>query len=152
MFLIMNNFAYTTIPITNTMIGYNPFISTSSPMILSNNTINISDGYTFTIANNPSINTTSYPIITSNIGNYYIEPHNIETNKSEQQDLSQYTDCEATEHDTACIICMSNKRQIVLNPCGHYNMCIGCTDKIIQDTSKCPVCQKEIISAIKIFE
>ena len=144
----MNNFVYTPISITNTypILGYTSTIGyniSSHPGSFINS---ISTSYPTMISSDSSLISTSYPTIISNNSSF------IWNNHSQQSDLSQYSDIEASENDTECIICMSNKRQIVLNPCGHYNMCLGCTDKIINDTNKCPVCQKEIITAIKIFE
>ncbi len=111
-------------------------VSNSVPLTLSTN-------YPFTSSG--SINTSNY----FNINNTH---YSIPTSETEQVDLSKYPDTEATQHEYECIICMTNRRQIVLNPCGHYNMCITCTDKIMKDTKKCPVCQKNIITAIKAFE
>lgn len=61
-------------------------------------------------------------------------------------------DIEASENDKECIICMTNKKQVVFNPCGHYNTCFECTDKIVKGDKKCPVCRKIIVTSIKVFE
>jgi len=39
-----------------------------------------------------------------------------------------------------CSICFKNKKNIILNPCFHFNLCEECLKKI----DKCPICRKEI--------
>ena len=167
---IMDNFIY-----TNTLTTNNPFINITSHPMISTPFPTMSYTTTYPMISTPSISTTfptmTYPMISTTMSYPMISTPSIsttfptmsyptmsypmgtnrETNivgkQSEQMDLSQ-----ATDSEQSCIVCMSNKRQIVLNPCGHYIMCIGCTDKIMKDTKICPVCQKSIITAIKIFE
>lgn len=47
-----------------------------------------------------------------------------------------------------CFICLEDEIHLmVLNPCGH-TFCNLCSSKM----NKCPMCQKQIISAIKLFK
>lgn len=39
-----------------------------------------------------------------------------------------------------CSICFKNKKNIILNPCFHFNLCDECLKKI----DKCPICRTEI--------
>lgn len=46
-----------------------------------------------------------------------------------------------------CLICLSEERQIVFQPCGHYATCINCSFKII----KCCMCRIDIKSRLRII-
>jgi len=39
-----------------------------------------------------------------------------------------------------CAICMCEKKSVIVNPCGHYYMCDGCSKSV----SKCPICRGDI--------
>ena len=50
---------------------------------------------------------------------------------------------------TTCIICMNDdhKREVLFTGCGHFCLCLGCSEKLRDKTSssteaKCPVCRK----------
>lgn len=53
-----------------------------------------------------------------------------------------------TTDDTDCIICMENEYDVVMVPCGHYCMCNECANKILNSTSKCPICRQGVTMAI----
>lgn len=36
-----------------------------------------------------------------------------------------------------CAICMVENKAVIVNPCGHYYMCLGCA----QSVNKCPICR-----------
>ena len=38
-----------------------------------------------------------------------------------------------------CIICLTNRRDIIINPCKHMAICSNCSD-----LKKCPICRKDI--------
>ena len=42
-------------------------------------------------------------------------------------DLHIYED----EGTTECAICLSEPKNTVVNPCGHYYMCSGCADSVL---------------------
>jgi hypothetical protein len=52
------------------------------------------------------------------------------------------------EDNTECCICMTNEKEIVFGPCGHYYSCSECSNKI----SKCPICRTNISNKIKRSE
>ena len=37
------------------------------------------------------------------------------------------------------------------DPCGHYPFCSGCSDIILRNDQKCPICRKAVIKRIKLF-
>lgn len=49
-----------------------------------------------------------------------------------------------------CVICMTNFKNIMLNPCSHVVYCIECArnDRL---SNKCPICRKKYASAQVIF-
>jgi hypothetical protein len=36
-----------------------------------------------------------------------------------------------------CAICMAENKAVIVNPCGHYYMCLGCA----QSVNRCPICR-----------
>ena len=43
-----------------------------------------------------------------------------------------------------CILCETNKKNIVFIPCSHSLSCVGCSKKIIQHSNCCPICRTTI--------
>jgi hypothetical protein len=46
--------------------------------------------------------------------------------------------------DADCIICMDNKYEVVLVPCGHYCLCKECANQLQKSKSNCPLCRQKI--------
>ena len=46
-----------------------------------------------------------------------------------------------------CCICMENPKEIIFNPCYHFDTCIKCAEQLIV-SSKCPICRTRIASLI----
>ena len=47
-----------------------------------------------------------------------------------------------------CVVCFGRtKREHLLVPCGHTQICHECSKKV----TKCPLCQKDIANVIKIY-
>lgn len=44
-----------------------------------------------------------------------------------------------------CAICMVEKKSVIINPCGHYYMCDGCSHSV----NKCPICRGPIRGLLK---
>tara|TARA_B100001057_G_scaffold494830_1_gene592254 strand:- start:1430 stop:2962 length:1533 start_codon:yes stop_codon:yes gene_type:complete len=54
-----------------------------------------------------------------------------------------------------CIICYAKERSVACVPCGHKCLCEDCGTKDNMSTSKgchCPMCRKEVIMFMKVFE
>ena len=45
------------------------------------------------------------------------------------------------EHDDTCTICMEAPKELVIVPCGHFNMCKTCTESVMKTSKKCPFCR-----------
>ena len=50
-----------------------------------------------------------------------------------------------------CCICMENPKEIIFNPCYHFDTCIKCAEQLNIISSKCPICRTSIASLIKNF-
>ncbi len=57
----------------------------------------------------------------------------------------------AEEHDTACVVCMTNKAVTIMANCGHVTMCISCTRDMCDHQGICSICRAEIGIAVVPF-
>ena len=65
-----------------------------------------------------------------------------------RQQLSKLNSELSQEKDkTLCVVCLDNKRELLLKPCNHYCLCTDCVPAL----HKCPVCTRGIQSTEKIF-
>jgi E3 ubiquitin-protein ligase MUL1 len=55
------------------------------------------------------------------------------------------------EDDTRekCVICLTNPRELVLLPCGHVCLCMGCLD--LMPNRNCPICRQEYRDYVPCF-
>lgn len=51
----------------------------------------------------------------------------------------------------ACLVCMDAPKQFGFYPCGHVCVCSGCSQRLVEQSPKCPVCRAEIIGAFQPF-
>ena len=51
------------------------------------------------------------------------------------------------EDDSTCVVCLTNEKNTVLVPCGHYCCCQGCASNM----AMCPVCRTTIQFRQKVF-
>lgn len=50
-----------------------------------------------------------------------------------------------------CVVCFESEVVAALVPCGHNLFCMECADKIREENSACPVCQKQVLQVLRIF-
>lgn len=57
------------------------------------------------------------------------------------------------DNNSDCSICLDNKADTAINPCGHKMFCYDCINdyKNKNMNKKCPICHSDILSIIKIF-
>ena len=82
-----------------------------------------------------------HDFILKNIKDFQLINEQKEENKKEKKHL--------------CIICLTNKQEIILSPCGHKCICENCYYKLKNKNkiSECPVCRHPIESIVrKVFE
>lgn len=46
-----------------------------------------------------------------------------------------------------CVICLNELRSHVLQPCGHFCVCLSCAE----DLSACPICRRSVDSTLLVF-
>ncbi|KAK9728802.1 hypothetical protein K7432_000767 [Basidiobolus ranarum] len=47
----------------------------------------------------------------------------------------------------ACIVCLTNKRDTILQDCGHFHTCTQCT----QELQECPLCRAPIRTSVRVY-
>jgi len=79
---------------------------------------------------------------------YYSQIEIVEQNEFQNIDLQQIASHIAhiyeNEEETECVICMSNEKSAVFDPCCHFYVCYDCGTKI----SACPICRQQISNLI----
>ena len=53
------------------------------------------------------------------------------------------------ENEVLCMICMDNRKNVLIQGCNHYVMCDKCEARLYR--RKCPKCQKTYSNVMKIF-
>lgn len=71
---------------------------------------------------------------------YRIKPHNIRIVTNETHTLTRDLKVFQDEGEDDCVICLSNRKQYVFGPCGHFYVCKSCVDQLNQ----CPICRSKI--------
>jgi len=51
-----------------------------------------------------------------------------------------------------CCVCMDNRKDAVLTPCGHKAMCVQCAEMLKARERRCPVCRQGISAVVRVFE
>ncbi|TNJ27071.1 Ankyrin repeat protein 2 [Giardia muris] len=70
-----------------------------------------------------------------------------EMNRSLRRTLNQKT--EEAKAITTCVICLTNPKDTLLQPCGHLCVCSNCAERIMNQT--CPFCRIPIESTVKAY-
>lgn len=65
------------------------------------------------------------------------------TIENEEVILPQYI---YTDDDPDCIVCLTNVKEVIFVPCGHFNTCSDCNLKLVK--RNCPICRQTIINTI----
>ena len=52
------------------------------------------------------------------------------------------------DSDDSCAVCLDQKRELVLVPCGHFNLCKDCVDHLL--TKNCPYCRQHFNLAVPL--
>lgn len=62
------------------------------------------------------------------------------TKKEETKDIK--------ENDYKCVVCLTNNKSVLIEPCCHLCLCNNCSSKVID---VCPICRKKIGSKISVY-
>lgn len=74
-----------------------------------------------------------------------------------KEELIRLTKNEKKSDENIFSICLTDKSDYLINPCGHYwifNIYLGICEKCndIYKDIKCPICREDIISIIKVYK
>lgn len=47
-------------------------------------------------------------------------------------------------NDRECVICFNERTLVTLSPCEHKVMCLECTNRILENDYRCPICRATI--------
>jgi hypothetical protein len=53
--------------------------------------------------------------------------------------------------ESLCVVCISNRKTVVLLPCRHMCVCPDCVQAILQVEPACPLCRAQVEDTIKVF-
>lgn len=60
-------------------------------------------------------------------------------------------DSASEESDNICVVCMTEPSVHAFIPCGHRCVCVGCSESIMDDDAKCPICRRPANVCTRIF-
>jgi len=69
-------------------------------------------------------------------------PHRLTLEGSEKTD-----DTPAKTEEEQCVVCLDNKKVVLIYPCGHLCVCVRCSTKL----KDCPVCRHKVNDVVKVF-
>eukprot|EP01112_Ceratiomyxa_fruticulosa_P023992 TRINITY_DN946_c0_g5_i1.p1 TRINITY_DN946_c0_g5~~TRINITY_DN946_c0_g5_i1.p1 ORF type:complete len:560 (+),score=121.93 TRINITY_DN946_c0_g5_i1:75-1754(+) len=56
------------------------------------------------------------------------------------------------EDDGKCLICFDLIANSACAPCGHLALCFSCAEAVVKKSNKCPICNSQIASIVRIFK
>jgi len=62
------------------------------------------------------------------------------------------TQCSNLAGQDLCCVCMDQRKDAVLTPCGHKAMCMQCAQALKARERKCPVCRNNIEGVVRVFD
>ena len=62
-----------------------------------------------------------------------------------------YTKRWAVREEMLCVVCLSEKKMILLQPCNHLCLCVNCVDPVLKQNRICPMCRKDVRQWIKVY-
>ena len=54
------------------------------------------------------------------------------------------------DQEEECLVCLSEKKDTLIMPCGHFCICSECGQGLIKAKQSCPICRQHIGSLIPI--
>ena len=68
---------------------------------------------------------------------------------AEEEQLSMLDD---VYDEASCVVCLSEKKEICLVPCGHVCVCSFCAEALFSQTERlCPICRCVIEAKCKVY-
>lgn len=92
-------------------------------------------------------------IIRKSIKNYTTKNTSTPIIKEEINSKKEYKEeNNSSEDNKQCIICLSEKREYLIIPCGHLCLCQNCKKNFKKRDSKCPICRNKINFIQKVYD
>ena len=67
--------------------------------------------------------------------------------------LDKVDDTFVSKEGRPCVVCYDERNDtFVLQPCGHAKTCQKCSDKIVAETKRCPLCREAVSKYQKIYD
>lgn len=88
------------------------------------------------------------------LGAMFVAHNNEQANREEDRKdiVIDGEDVKAKYDEQRCVICLESSRTILLQPCNHLCLCIGCSKEQLEiGESSCPVCREVVENFVKIF-
>ena len=54
------------------------------------------------------------------------------------------------DQEKECVLCLSEDKDTLIMPCGHFCVCAGCGQGLVKAKQTCPICREHIASLIPI--
>lgn len=84
----------------------------------------------------------------SSVSKEEVDKHSLKEDELLRERLSRlHSELSEEKDKNLCVVCLDRKREILLNPCKHYCLCITCVISI----HRCPVCNQKISTTEKIY-
>ena len=71
-----------------------------------------------------------------------------EENQTIEAPMKQQEDLDDSE---LCVVCISNPKRVLLLPCRHMCVCVGCCESVLQVEPLCPLCRAHVETHIEVF-
>ena len=72
--------------------------------------------------------------------------------KKHSRDVTKLaSELEKVTDSQSCIVCMDQKKEILLIPCLHLCMCVNCAPNVMEKRSTCPYCGTLVTATTKVY-
>lgn len=110
-------------------------------------TMNVSDMCTY---EGPGVRVIDAPSVST-----YDAPRHLPTTQPLLQPLLSKLEAIPKQSGSTCVICAEQVRQIIMQPCGHYQCCASCIVRMIksqpQQPLTCPSCRVSVNDVMRVF-
>lgn len=76
---------------------------------------------------------------------------NLHNEKAKSKEMNNQNESQSVSEELLCSICISDKKNILFQPCNHLSCCELCANDLVSKKGFCPICRVEITNTIKIF-
>eukprot|EP01117_Protostelium_nocturnum_P009975 TRINITY_DN3553_c0_g3_i1.p1 TRINITY_DN3553_c0_g3~~TRINITY_DN3553_c0_g3_i1.p1 ORF type:complete len:603 (-),score=245.46 TRINITY_DN3553_c0_g3_i1:95-1903(-) len=55
------------------------------------------------------------------------------------------------KEDIECVVCLSEKKEVMISPCNHLCLCKGCSNNLKKSLKECPICRTKVKKHIVVY-